>query len=196
MLLANILVAEHLYTYCNDKTLLRVHPDLDKEKKELLEVYYEKVGLKGIIDLTNSKTLSTSLEILKAQGDSGRFNVAMRKFLTCLQCAKYMCINDSPPEQYQHFGLNFPLYTHFTSPIRRYADLLVHRLVTLTLSHGEETRDLIELMDYSEYAETCSEKSLNAKRASTQCTRVSLIIINISIVIPLFTSEATRYQSL
>jgi hypothetical protein len=43
----------------------------------------------------------------------------------------------------------------------------VHRLVTLTLTHGEKTRDLIELMDYSEYAEICSEKSLNAKRAST-----------------------------
>ena len=166
MLLANILVAEHLHKYCNDKTLLRVHPDLDKEKKEQLQEYYDKVGMKGIIDLTNSKTLSISLETLKAEGDSSRYNVAMRKFLTCLQCAKYMCINDSPPEQYQHYGLNFQLYTHFTSPIRRYADLLVHRLVTLTLTHGEKTRDLIELMDYSEYAVSCSEKSLNAKRAS------------------------------
>jgi exoribonuclease R len=135
MLLANILVAEHLYKYCNDKTLLRVHPDLDKEKKELLEEYFEKVGLKGEINLTDSQTLSSSLEALKNKGDSARFNVAMRKFLTCLQCAKYMCINDAKPEEYQHFGLNFPLYTHFTSPIRRYADLLVHRLVTLTLTH-------------------------------------------------------------
>jgi len=68
--------------------------------------------------------------------------------------------------------LNFPLYTHFTSPIRRYADLLVHRLVTLTLNHKEETRQLIEGMDYSNYADLCSEKSLNAKRASTNCTRL------------------------
>ena len=55
--------------------------------------------------------------------------------------------------------------------------MLVHRLVTLTLTHGEKTRDLIELMDYSEYAEICSEKSLNAKRASTQCTRVITLLI-------------------
>jgi hypothetical protein len=48
----------------------------------------------------------------------------------------------------------------------------VHRLVTLTLKHEEKTRDLIELMDYSNYAEMCSEKSLAAKRASTACTRL------------------------
>jgi exoribonuclease R len=48
----------------------------------------------------------------------------------------------------------------------------VHRLVTLTLKHEENTRDLIELMDYTGYADLCSEKSLAAKRASTQCTRL------------------------
>jgi len=73
------------------------------------------------------------MEMLREKGDSAKFNVALRKFLTCLQPAKYMCINDADPESYQHYGLNFPLYTHFTSPIRRYADLLVHRLVTLSL---------------------------------------------------------------
>ena len=83
-----------------------------------------------------------------------------------------MCINDSEPSMYSHYGLNFELYTHFTSPIRRYADLLVHRLVTITLKHEEQSRDMIELMDYSNYAELCSEKSYNAKKASTMCTRL------------------------
>jgi exoribonuclease R len=132
MLLANILVAEHLYNYCKDKTLLRAHPDLEIEKKQLLKQFFEKVGLEEI-DLTNSKTLSISMESLREKGDSAKFNVALRKFLTCLQPAKYMCINDNSEEAYLHYGLNFPMYTHFTSPIRRYADLLVHRLITLTV---------------------------------------------------------------
>lgn len=54
----------------------------------------------GEIDLSNSKALSLSLECLRSKGDSARFNIALRKFLTCLQCAKYMCINESEPNDY------------------------------------------------------------------------------------------------
>lgn len=94
MLLANILVAEHLHRYCDDKTLLRVHPDLEQDKKDSLNVFFSKVGLTEI-NLTNSQTLSNSMENLRNTGDSAKFNVALRKFLTCLQPAKYACINDS-----------------------------------------------------------------------------------------------------
>lgn len=58
MLLANILIAEHLFTYCSDKALLRAHPDLDNEKKKELALFYERVGMGKEVDLTNSKTLS------------------------------------------------------------------------------------------------------------------------------------------
>ena len=60
MLLANILIAEHLHKYCLDKTLLRAHPDLEDEKKTKLTEFFEKAGMKGEIryvfeiDLTNS----------------------------------------------------------------------------------------------------------------------------------------------
>jgi len=53
MLLANVLVAEYLFKYCKDKTLLRVHEDIASDKKEKLKEFFEKVGLKGI-DLTNA----------------------------------------------------------------------------------------------------------------------------------------------
>lgn len=68
------------------------------------------------------------------------YNVALKKFLNSMQPAKYVCINEDAPDQYSHYGLNFGLYTHFTSPIRRYADLLVHRLVTIALAEQEKTR--------------------------------------------------------
>jgi exoribonuclease R len=71
-----------------------------------------------------------------------------------------------------HYGLNFEIYTHFTSPIRRYADLLVHRLLTITLKEKENTRAMLDGLDYSEYAEEISDKSYNARNASKDCQKL------------------------
>ena len=60
-----------------------MHPDLENDKKNKLKLFFEKVGLSEI-NLEDSKTLSLSLENLREKGDSAKFNVAMRKFLTCL----------------------------------------------------------------------------------------------------------------
>ena len=132
MLLANILVAEYLFKFCKDKTLVRCHNDISDEKKLKLSEFLEKVGLRGI-DLTDASSLSHSLEKKKETEAEDKLEVLNRKFLTCLTQAKYVTIDQREPKEYQHYGLNFPLYTHFTSPIRRYADLLVHRLLTICL---------------------------------------------------------------
>lgn len=171
MLLANILIAKHLFKYCKDKTLLRIHNDIEGEKKHKLDTFFEHIGLKGI-DLTNAKTLSNSIENLRATGTAEDLNVLNRKFLTCLKPAQYVTIDNKEPVDYQHYGLNFGLYTHFTSPIRRYADLLVHRLLTISLKHREDTRPLLDNIDYAHYAELCSEKSLNARKAGKDCQKL------------------------
>lgn len=50
--------------------------------------------------------------------------------------AQYFCSGEKKNEvEYKHYALNVPLYTHFTSPIRRYADIIVHRLLAAALSN-------------------------------------------------------------
>lgn len=80
-----------------------------------------------------------------------------------------MQIDGLDEEDYYHWGLNFGIYTHFTSPIRRYADLLVHRLLTISLKEQEGTLDKLHGLDYSEYAQDVSVKAYNSKKASRDC---------------------------
>lgn len=49
--------------------------------------------------------------------------------IRCMQRAKYFCAGVADISKYGHYALNEPLYTHFTSPIRRYADVIVHRML-------------------------------------------------------------------
>ena len=83
MLMANILVAEYLFKFCKDKTILRAHNDITAEKKEKLEAFFQAIDVKGI-DLSNAKTLSTSIETLRETASPELLDVINRKFLTCL----------------------------------------------------------------------------------------------------------------
>ena len=168
MLLANILVAEFLFSTCQDKTLLRAHNEIKDQKKEKLASFFQKCGLN--VDISTALSLSKSLEQLKLEKDSeDKLHVVNRQFLTHLTQAKYVCVESHDAEELSHYGLNFEIYTHFTSPIRRYADLLVHRLLTIALKEGQNTRSKLDGLDYSEYAEEISTKSYNARKASKSC---------------------------
>jgi len=171
MLMANILVAEHLYDKCQDKALLRAHADVKDQRKTQLQNFFLKLGFD--INMTDNLSLSNSIQALGRQKDSvDKLHVVNRKFLTNLQQARYVCVENKDPADFFHYGLNFDLYTHFTSPIRRYADLLVHRLLTISLKEGDNTRSKMDGLDYGEYAEEISDKSFNARKASKDCERL------------------------
>ncbi|KAK7856151.1 exosome complex exonuclease rrp44 like protein a [Quercus suber] len=110
MLAANVAVADKILKHFSLCSLLRRHPSPTREMLEPLLRTAAAVGLN--LDVSSSKALAESLD---------------------RAVAVYFCSGDLSPPEYHHYGLAAPLYTHFTSPIRRYADVIVHRLLSASL---------------------------------------------------------------
>ena len=91
--------------------------------------------------------------------------------IKAMRRAKYIVAGKTKPEQYQHYALNLPLYTHFTNPSRRYADIVVHRQLEVALSNGsiEFHEDLENL---SKMAESCNNKKDSAQSAQEQSVHI------------------------
>ena len=91
--------------------------------------------------------------------------------LKTMQRAKYIVAGKARQDQFQHFALNLPIYTHFTNPSRRYADILVHRQLEVALSNGsmDFNEDIESLM---KTAETCNTKKDSAQSAQEQSVHI------------------------
>ena len=119
MLCANVCAAKFLKKN-KISALYRVHQGPKDEKIESLREFLDELG----IDFTNGgadpKDFQRILNDIQKRPDG---NIIQSVILRSMNRAVYS------PESHRHFGLNYPEYTHFTSPIRRYPDLLVHRAI-------------------------------------------------------------------
>lgn len=146
MLLANVTVASKIYSVYPDLSILRRHPSPPENNFQDLETQLcLKFGRSKVLDWSSSKNLAQSLDDLEASlakhhdasGLDQEFNVLVRMLVTrCMMQAVYFCSSSLPYPAFHHYGLSCPIYTHFTSPIRRYADVLVHRLLYAAISGG------------------------------------------------------------
>lgn len=80
-----------------------------------------------------------------------------------MQMATYFCTGDVMEENFRHYALNMPFYTHFTSPIRRYADVCVHRLLLAALTGSG--KGLWSKSAISQISKDCNTKKTNARKA-------------------------------
>ncbi|GFO10034.1 dis3-like exonuclease 2 [Plakobranchus ocellatus] len=165
MLLANMAVAHKIKSSFPDKAVLRRHPPPQIKPLMMVEDVCESLGLE--VDAGSAGSLQNSL--WKYYGDD-EFSQARLQVLVVLvskpmQNAKYFCAGTFPDQaQYHHYALNVPLYTHFTSPIRRYPDILVHRLLAASLDYSSPTESSTQLLQ--RLADHCNDKKFNAKMAS------------------------------
>ena len=144
MLAANVSVAEYI-GFLNLPCVYRVHEKPNEEKLKELAVFLSKFGIR--IKMQNGVHPKTIQKVLNDTKDTKEHNVIATVTLRSMSKAKYSVINEG------HFGLSFPVYCHFTSPIRRYPDLCVHRILTAAIE-GRMTRKYLDYLD-----ETLAETS-------------------------------------
>ncbi|TFY71746.1 hypothetical protein EVG20_g1249 [Dentipellis fragilis] len=134
MLLANISVAKKIEeTYPQTSVLRRHLPPPKTNFEKLQDILRKRRGM--TLDVSSSGALAASLDKCNDPNEPA-FNTLVRIMATrCMLSAEYFCSGSVSRETFAHYGLASPIYTHFTSPIRRYADVLVHRQLSAAISH-------------------------------------------------------------
>lgn len=156
----NSAIAQKIYAALDDKALLRRHADPILPK---IESFIESVkNLNLEIDTTSSATIQK--RILDIKDDVVRKGLEALLY-KCMTRARYFVAGKTEAENHGHYFLNVPLYTHFTSPLRRYADVVVHRQVRAVVRGDEYTTDLADLVNI---ADSCTFKKDCAKNAQEQ----------------------------
>ncbi|SLM40990.1 mitotic control protein dis3 protein [Lasallia pustulata] len=162
MLLANISVAGKIYSAFPQTALLRRHAAPPKTNfDELANQLKVKRGLD--LHTESSKAVADSLDAC-VDPHEPFFNTLVRIMATrCMMSAEYFCSGTQAYPDFRHYGLASPIYTHFTSPIRRYADLVAHRQLAAAIDY--EPLDA-SLHSNSKLAGVC--KNINVRHRNAQ----------------------------
>lgn len=134
MLCANVAAARFLKKH-KIPALYRVHDGPSEERLNSVRLFLGELGLQ--LGGGDQPTSADYQELLSQIADRPDANVIQTVMLRSLSQAVYS------PEESGHFGLGFPSYAHFTSPIRRYPDLIVHRAIKSRIHGPEATKDVV-----------------------------------------------------
>lgn len=150
MLITNETVAEH-YFWLNIPFVYRIHETPSSEKMQELGKFVSTFGytIKGDLEEVHPKALQSIISAIKGKKEEEAISTIM---LRSLRQARYS------PECSGHFGLAAKYYSHFTSPIRRYPDLQIHRIIKEQLNNKINKKRQEQLVNIVDYASTQSSE--------------------------------------
>lgn len=163
MLLANKKVAERIgkksaYNKEPKTFVYRIHDEPINDKLDTFKNFVKKLGYD--FKVGSQKTLASSFNnMFEKARDTKEFDMLSKLSIRVMARAVYSTDNIG------HYGLAFPFYTHFTSPIRRYPDLIVHRLLDAYL-HNEPSVNKEAYDEYCKHSSQMEQKATEAERTS------------------------------
>ena len=175
MLLANQIIAEHIKLKSNTKAVpfvYRVHDLPDKEKIVEFARFVKSLGYHFDPNSANkSKQFQILLDEVKGTEEEAVINeIAIRSMAKAVYTTKNI----------GHYGLGFRYYTHFTSPIRRFPDLVVHNLINnYNTGKTEKNLSLEELEEICNHASAQERNAVNAERLSVKLKQIEYLKVKV-----------------
>ncbi|WP_051321967.1 ribonuclease R [Alicyclobacillus contaminans] len=168
MLAANETVAEHFH-WLEVPFVYRIHEDPDITRMMEFNAFIHNFGyhVKGANNKVHPRSLQRILEEIRGTREERVISTMM---LRSMRQARYS------PECVGHFGLAATYYTHFTSPIRRYPDLMIHRIIREVLTRGLDEERADQLREYvTEGSAHASERERIAQDAERECDQLKMV---------------------
>ncbi|MFI5205126.1 MAG: ribonuclease R, partial [Flavobacteriales bacterium] len=189
MLMANKAVASHVGKKDGSRKTLpmvyRIHDIPNQEKVSDLGMFVKSFGYS--LNATNLQALNKAINKLLAEIKDEHTAAVIQTFaIRCMAKAVYS------PENIGHFGLAFDYYSHFTSPIRRYPDLIVHRILTNYLDN-EQSYNVKQLEDWCKHSSAMEKRAADAERASVKYKQVEYMLDNVGKNFPGIISGVTEW---
>lgn len=169
MIYANATVAQRIYQCFPRSAILRRHPF---PRMENFQTLIKAANAKGFAIRTESNyELAKSLDIAVDNNDP-YVNLLLRALATqAMAEALYFSSGSFEPKDYFHYGLGLNFYTHFTSPIRRYADILAHRMLLTSLEEEKKGLSYQNIIEHNKLVQICdhmNDRHRSSKRVELE----------------------------